>query len=116
MLLALEALEHYPYTWQAERALSQAIIKNWLRLVLDHDDFVQTAEWSDDGSKILTGAGDGTVRVWDTVSGEELMRITEGAPNLARWSPDERILTVNEEDLTIKVWISIHVQNSLSWT
>ena len=105
VLLALEALEHYPYTWQAERALGQAVLNSRLRLVLNHDDFVQTAEWSDDSSKILTAAGDGTVRMWDALSGEELKRITEGAPNLGRWSPDERsILTVNEEDLTAKVW------------
>jgi WD40 repeat protein len=105
VLLALEALEHYPYTWQAERALSQAILNNRLRLLLNHDDFVQTAEWSADGSKILTAAGDGTVRVWDALNGVELLRITEGAPKLARWSPDERlILTVDEEDLTAKIW------------
>ena len=30
-LLALEALENYPYTWQAEHALSQAVLSNRLR-------------------------------------------------------------------------------------
>ncbi|MBK5108838.1 MAG: serine/threonine-protein kinase PknK, partial [Anaerolineales bacterium] len=34
--LALEALEEYPYTWQAERALSQTVLKSRLRHVLDH--------------------------------------------------------------------------------
>ena len=32
--LALEALEHYPYTWQAERALGQAVFENHLRHIL----------------------------------------------------------------------------------
>ena len=43
--------------------------------------------------------------MWNTLTGEELVRITEGSPNMARWSPDERfILAVNEEDLIAKVW------------
>ena len=76
-----------------------------LRLLLTHDDYVNTAQWSSDGTKILTAAEDGTVRVWDAFSGDEIIRITEGTPIMARWSPDERfILAVNEEDLILKVW------------
>ena len=105
MLLALEALEHYPYTWQAERALGQAVLNSRLRLLLTHDDYVNTAEWSADGTRILTAADDGTARIWDAASGDEIMRITEGAPIMARWSPDEQfILALNEEDLILKVW------------
>ena len=33
--LALEALEHYPYTWQAERALSRAVFEDILAAVPD---------------------------------------------------------------------------------
>ena len=112
VLLALEALEHYPYTWQAERALGQAVLNSRLRLVLCHDDTVKTAQWSADGSKILSCGLDRTGRVWDAFSGEELMSITEGAPNLASWSPDERfILAVNIEEIIVKVW---HIGSGLS--
>jgi DNA-binding SARP family transcriptional activator len=34
--LALEALERYPYTWQAERALAQSVLDNRLRMVVQH--------------------------------------------------------------------------------
>ena len=64
VLLALEALEHYPYTWQAERALGQAVLNSRLRMLLTYDDYVNTAEWSEDGSQILTASDDGTARVW----------------------------------------------------
>ena len=105
VLLAMEALEHYPYTWQAERALGQSVLKNRLRQCLTHNDTVFTAQWSTDGKKILSGSRDRTVRLWDAISGEELMRITEGAPTAASWSPDERsILAVNEEDVIVKIW------------
>ena len=36
VLLALEALGNYPYTWQAEPALGQAVLNNRLRLILRH--------------------------------------------------------------------------------
>jgi hypothetical protein len=92
--LALEALEDYPYTWQAERALGQAVLTNRLRLVLNHDALVVTAEWSADGTKILTGSLDDTIRVWDASNGNELIRITGGTPTYASWSPDSKSILV----------------------
>ena len=53
MLLALEALENYPYTWQAEKALGNAILKSRLRMVIPYNDYFQTVQWSSDGSQIL---------------------------------------------------------------
>jgi WD40 repeat protein/DNA-binding SARP family transcriptional activator len=103
--LALEALENYPYTWQAERALGQIILDGRLRQILAHDDYINTAEWSIDGSKILTSASDGRVCIWDVNNGEELLKITTGEPTLASWSPDNKsILTANPKDVILKVW------------
>ena len=65
MLLALEALEHYPYTWQAERALGQAVLGSRVRLSFEHKATVNTAVWSSDGTRILTASEDGTAKVWD---------------------------------------------------
>jgi WD40 repeat protein len=116
VLLALEAIENYPYTWQAERALGQAILNSRLRLVMPYDDFLQNADWSSDGTRILIS---GMVRIsddpgdfenanaWvlDASTGDELMMITEGEPNMASWSPDDRsILAINEKDVIVKVW------------
>jgi WD40 repeat protein len=115
VLLALEAMEDYPYTWQAERALGQAVLNSQLKLILNHDGKVNTAQWSADGTKILTGGVDETVRVWDTLTGDELLRITEGNPTVASWSPNEeyilalkspsgdRFLTYDENG-TVKIW------------
>ena len=113
VLLALEAQENYPYTWQAERALGNAILNNRLRMVMQYDFTFQGVEWSSDGSKILIGGIkwdeegkkiDANAHVLDASTGEELLRITEGT-NMANWSPDERsILAFNEDDVIVRVW------------
>jgi WD40 repeat protein/uncharacterized membrane protein len=104
VLLALEALEDYPYTWQAEKALSQAILNSRLRLVEPYYGDLLTAEWSADGNRILIAGSvetsefdydNGFARVLDAITGEELLMITEGEPTMASWSPDEKsILTL----------------------
>jgi WD40 repeat protein len=116
VLLALEAVENYPYTWQAEKALGNAILKSRLRVVMPYDDRFQSVGWSADGSQILISGMEvisenplqwinANARMLDATTGEELLRITDGEPNMARWSPDElSILAVNEQDVLVKVW------------
>ncbi len=92
-------------SWQAERALGQAVLDGRLRLILSYDDYVNSAEWSSDETKILIGYSEGIVRLWDAASGEELLKITDGAPTLASWSLDGKsILTVNPKQVILKVW------------
>jgi len=114
ILLALEALENYSYTWQAEKALGNAILNSRLRMVIPFDDTFQGVEWSSDSSKILVSGIERDVegqkinanaRVLDASTGEELIRITEGEPNMANWSPDEKsILALNEDEVIVQVW------------
>ena len=108
--LALEALEDYPYTWQAERALGEAVFSNHLELSLVHGAWVNTAVWSPDQTRILTASDDGTARVWDALTGESIFTFEHDAwvPG-AFWSPTgDRILTHTGEggevDLGPKVW------------
>ncbi|MFN2282015.1 MAG: PQQ-binding-like beta-propeller repeat protein, partial [Anaerolineales bacterium] len=114
VLLALEAVENYPYTWQAEKALGNAVLKSRLRKVIPYDDSLIDADWSSDSSQILISGGDPindmewentNARVLDVSTGEELFRITDGEPTLASWSPDDRsILGLNGKNLLVKVW------------
>jgi WD40 repeat protein len=121
--LALEALEDYPYTWQAQRALGEAVLNHRLELVFSHDGAVNSLELSHNGQQLLTGGRDGTVRVWDPSNGEQLLTLfepkpdpftavgwmlltqPEGNPVVAKWSPDETsILTVRGDGLAFQVW------------
>jgi WD40 repeat protein/transcriptional regulator with XRE-family HTH domain len=114
VLLALEALENYPYTWQAEQALGQIVSEFRLRyIVTGHSDTVMDMAWSPDGGKFATTGRDGTLRVWDAETRKELINIsahlafdagfTVGVSELA-WSPDGTRIATASLDKTAKVW------------
>jgi WD40 repeat protein/serine/threonine protein kinase/DNA-binding XRE family transcriptional regulator len=114
VLLALEALEKYPYTWQAELALGQIVHEFRLRyIVIGHDDTVMDMAWSPDGSKFATTGKDGTLRIWDAKTHTELLKISAhlaldagtvlGVRELA-WSPDGSRIATAGLDKKANVW------------
>jgi WD40 repeat protein/tRNA A-37 threonylcarbamoyl transferase component Bud32 len=105
-LLAMEALENYPYTWQAERALGHVVLGSRLDLILEHESGVSTARWSPDGSRILTVSDEGEVMVWDGDTGEMLLaisRYTGEVPNVL-WSPDGESIATAGLDGKVEIW------------
>jgi WD40 repeat protein len=113
VLLALEALTNYPYTWQAEQALGQIVREFRLRKILTgHTDMVLDVAWSPDGTKIATSGNDGTLRIWDAQTHIELRKISAhpatvafdlGVQKLAWSSQGDRIATAGI-DGTTKIW------------
>lgn len=75
--------------------------------------------WSPDGQYFVTGCafvgGDTPVRVWDAVTGRELMALEShnGESILANWSPEGGRIAVTYEDGTIKVWNVSSLYSSL---
>ena len=55
-----------------------------------HADQVSSVSYSPDGTQIVTAGADGTVRIWDARSGQELRRLTDhtGPVTSAAFSPD----------------------------
>jgi serine/threonine protein kinase/WD40 repeat protein/DNA-binding XRE family transcriptional regulator len=101
--LALEALENYPYTWQAERALSQAVLDSRIRMIIPSEALYFYHDLSPDSTRLLSGRENGTVSAYDLSTGIELFRLTQGEPFAAAWSPDgSKILSISES--SFQVW------------
>jgi WD40 repeat protein/class 3 adenylate cyclase len=111
VLLALEALEHYPYTAQAEAVLAQAVRGSILDLVVPSPwTEAPAAVWSPDGQRVAAVDAVGTNVIWDANTGQELLRFptwgTDSATSLA-WSPSGgQIATAFAEPAVVRTWVA----------
>ncbi len=74
--------------------------------VLTHDDQVSTVEFSPDGSQLVSGSWDETVRFWNVSTAEEVRRLTwhTDRVNAVAFSPDGMLLASGSRDNTIRLW------------
>jgi len=71
-----------------------------------HEDSVFSVAFSPDGSKIVSGSGDGTIRLWDVNSGSELA-VFKGHNDYVlsvAFSPDGSKIVSGSTDHTIRLW------------
>ncbi|MCP4698379.1 MAG: hypothetical protein GY862_16230 [Gammaproteobacteria bacterium] len=71
-----------------------------------HSALVTTAVFSPDGARIVSGSYDNTLKLWDTVSGTELITF-KGHTNAiyaAAFSPDGARIVSGSGDNTLKLW------------
>ena len=66
---------------------------------------VNSAAYSPDGRRIVTASDDGTARVWDAESGQQMMELKHMfGVNSAAYSPDGRWIVTASWDNTARVW------------
>ncbi|HKJ56102.1 MAG TPA: hypothetical protein VJ978_08950, partial [Nitriliruptoraceae bacterium] len=73
---------------------------------LGHTNWVQEAVFSPDERRVATCSGDGTARLWDAVSGDEVQRlVAEGISGLCRvrFSPDGRLVAISDARNGVRV-------------
>jgi Tol biopolymer transport system component len=83
-----------------------------VRTLTGHTEWITCAVFSGDGKRLLSASYDGTLRIWDVQSGQELKQIQTREPNrdpigphCAAFSPDgKRVVSGGPEDLSVRVW------------
>lgn len=74
-------------------------------IVLRHADAVHHAEFSHDGTRVVTASKDHTAHLWDAVSGRTIRTFDHGAPVLlAMFSRDDARLFTVGADRTARLW------------
>jgi WD40 repeat protein len=97
LALAIESA-HRKSTSEAEDVLRQALIAARERAVLPSRGPVRLASFSPDGSLVLTGSDDGTVRLWRR-DGTPVRTLARGGPaTAASFSPDGRFVLTGSRD------------------
>jgi WD40 repeat protein len=96
--LAMRAL-NASTTAEAQAALRAALPQSQLKATLTPAPPMRSAAFSADGTKILTAAADGTIRIFDAATGTQLARFAgAGLLNSAAFSRDgTRIVTANDD-------------------
>ncbi|KAG6835593.1 hypothetical protein H0H93_016700 [Arthromyces matolae] len=77
-----------------------------LRTIEGHEDQVRSVSFSLDGSRIVSGSWDFTVRIWDSLTGALLNTLQghERDVKCATFSPDCSHIASSSEDETIRLW------------
>lgn len=129
VLLALETLERYPYTPQAESALAQAVEVHIPYQVLRWGPYTWSVGWSPDGGKIAATAETGVI-IWDATTGAPWSRIWLDETRYCNgrdvaWSPDGQRLVavgdrmaegVDEACVAPRIWDALEEEPLLAFT
>lgn len=105
-LLAMRSLQ-LGYSPEADQALQSALTTGFPRQVfIGHTDDVQYVDFSPDGRQIASVSIDGTVRLWDVQTGQEIKQFFghQATTLLIDFSPDGRFLVTTSSDRTVRLW------------
>ena len=85
-------------------------------LMQGHTNQVNSVACSADGTRIVSGSGDSTVKVWDAGSGEEILTLRghAGPVTSVAFSADGVWIASGSFDNTVKVWNAVTGRDALT--
>lgn len=116
ILLALQAVNktyaiNQSVLPEAQDALHRAVQASSVELTLrGHTGAVRRAVFSPDGMRIATASADGTAKIWDAASGNELLTLqasSKGWVDSVAFSSDGKLLATAGDDKTARIWDSV---------
>jgi WD40 repeat protein len=72
-----------------------------------HTDFVRSVAFSQDGSRVVSGSYDKTVRIWNVTTGEVEAELLKGHTDFVRsveFSQDGSRVVSGSNDKTVRIW------------
>jgi hypothetical protein len=84
---------------------------------LIHQSWVSSVGFSPDGKRLASGVGDGTIKLWDALNGQEVLsfKVHSSPVRSVAFSPDGKRLASRSHDETVKLWDTMNGQEVLSF-
>jgi eukaryotic-like serine/threonine-protein kinase len=79
-----------------------------LELLEGHADTVESIAWSPDGTHLVSGSWDGSIKVWDIATGDYIQTFhdLDDVPLAIIWAPDNQIVAAGTYSGTVYIWDS----------
>ncbi|KAG2444913.1 hypothetical protein HXX76_001649 [Chlamydomonas incerta] len=99
-----------PQTWEMVQGLGAP--RRWpaTKVIMPgHSGVSACVSWSPDGATLASASWDGTLRLFDTGSGEciGVLKGREGKAKCVEWSPSGRMLASGGEDKAVRLWDAV---------
>ncbi|KAM0169111.1 hypothetical protein ACHAPF_010297 [Botrytis cinerea] len=93
--------------WIQKKPIVEPYWNAMLQTLEGHTNPVTSVAFSPDGKQVVSGSDDKTVRLWDTVTGQQIQPTLEGHTDYVRsvaFSPDGKQVVSGSDDKTVRLW------------